>query len=196
MAQTRRTTAELYTSLAAVEPTTGSACDHWAPAAVPCKQFVLTCDGSFIRPRSGGWAFVLIDRSNKEKLIRFGGRNCTSASHAELCAAIRGLSKVPRGAAVLLVSDSRYVVDGIGNLPTWKCDRWHSASGPLKHLKLWQRMDRLLQHRRVTCRWVPGHSGHRLHDLCDELARRAANDHANGQLPKASRQEPAEQALV
>jgi ribonuclease HI len=96
----------------------------------------------------------------------------------ELTAVIRGLEALEEPCGVRLVVDSQYVRNGVTKgLPLWKGNGWRCGDGGhrrLANVRLWQRLDALLQYHRVNCRWVRGHSGHPENELADRLARQAA----------------------
>ena len=91
---------------------------------------------------------------------------------AELTGAIEGLSRVPEGAAVELVSDSQYVLKG---LTEWRAG-WerrgfrNSKNEAVANLALWKRLYQVADARKVTTRWVRGHNGDLFNEQADILA--------------------------
>ena len=47
---------------------------------------------------------------------------------------------------------------------------------PVKNADLWQLLDKETARHQVDWRWVKGHAGHRENEMCDELARTAAEN--------------------
>lgn len=94
---------------------------------------------------------------------------------AELQAAIIGLSKVPFGSTVELVSDSQYTLKGLTEWRHgWIARGWKNSKGEaVANQGLWRELFKLADDRKVTTRWVKGHSGDPMNELCDQLADRA-----------------------
>ncbi len=94
---------------------------------------------------------------------------------AELTAAIEGLSRVPPGAEVVLVSDSQYVLKGLSEWRAgWERKGYRNSKGePVANLALWKRLFETADARRVRVRWVRGHTGDRCNEKADALANKA-----------------------
>jgi ribonuclease HI len=97
----------------------------------------------------------------------------------ELLAVIEGLKSLKKSSQVELVSDSKYVLQGLEDwMPKWKQNGWRRKEGkqfkPVKNVDLWQELDRLIALHELTFRYIPGHSGHHYNERCDELASLAA----------------------
>jgi ribonuclease HI len=154
------------------------------PASPPLAgaQYNLYTDGAcIVDTQLGGWAFVCdqLDREDVARHQSSGAASRTTNNRMELTAVVQGLESIPESARVEVVTDSLYVRKGMVNwLPAWKSQGWRAGSGrqlrSLCNADLWQRLDALLRHRQVTVRWVPGHAGHPENELCDRLAREAA----------------------
>lgn len=133
-------------------------------------------DGACLKnPGPGGWATILVHDNGTERVLS-GAVESTTNNRMELMAAIEGL-KASIG-AVVIVSDSKYLVDGASKwLANWKKRGWRTTmkgKGPVKNQDLWQELDALMDGRQVYWRWVRGHSGHKYNERCDALA----NGHA------------------
>jgi ribonuclease HI len=94
---------------------------------------------------------------------------------AELTAALEGLSRVPAGAAVELVSDSQYVLKGLTEWRAgWERKGFRNSKGePVANLALWKRLFAVADARQVTTRWVRGHNGDPRNERADALANKA-----------------------
>lgn len=91
---------------------------------------------------------------------------------AELHAAIRALEVLPEHRAVKLHLDSKYLINGITDwLPKWRRSNWRKH---VANRDLFERLDCLLQSRRVRLVYVPGHTGVEGNERADVLAKRAA----------------------
>jgi ribonuclease HI len=112
---------------------------------------------------------------------------------AELTAAIHGLAQVPKGAFVELVSDSKYVLNG---LTIWRAG-WqrngfkNSKKEVIANLKLWQALYEVADTCQLTTRWVKGHSGDHFNERADSLATEALAKNKSLELCSASFKEPA-----
>jgi ribonuclease HI len=99
---------------------------------------------------------------------------------AEIVAAIEGLSRVPEGAPVELVSDSQYVLKGLSEWRKgWERKGWrNSKNEPVANLELWKRLFAVADARRVSVRWVRGHNGDTHNERADQLANEALREAA------------------
>ena len=104
---------------------------------------------------------------------------------AELMAAIEGLSRIPAGAAVELVSDSQYVLKGLSEWRKgWERKGYKKSKGdPVANLALWKRLFGLADARKVTTRWVRGHNGDKYNERADVLANLALERRGGGDGP-------------
>lgn len=93
---------------------------------------------------------------------------------AELLAAAFALDAISPCDAVLLYSDSQYVVQGWDWLPGWIKRGWRTTSGEVANQRHWQRLQQAVaRHEEVTFRWVRGHNGTEGNERADVLARAA-----------------------
>ena len=121
-------------------------------------------------PGPGGWGVVLEWGDHRRTL--HGGELETTNNRMELTAAIEALNALTRPCEVLLHTDSKYVMDGIGSwMPNWKKRGWKTASKkPVKNQDLWQALDEAQSRHDVTWKWVKGHSGNDGNEEADRLA--------------------------
>ena len=144
------------------------------------SEVILYTDGACKgNPGPGGWAFVLLHPSSGKELERFGSEDNTTNNRMELLAVIEGLKALSKPSQVELVSDSKYVLQGLEDwMPKWKKNNWRRKEGssfkPVKNVDLWQELDRLKSLHELTFQYIPGHSGHHFNERCDELASLAA----------------------
>ena len=132
------------------------------------------CDGACSgNPGPGGWGALL--RFEDGSVREWGGHDpATTNNRMELTAALevfRALRALPRHPQLVLLPDSRYLIDGLQSwLPGWKRKGWRTAAGaPVLNRDLWEALDgaRLAG---VELRHVRGHSGHPENDRCDAIA--------------------------
>jgi ribonuclease HI len=128
------------------------------------------CSGN---PGPGGWAAIL--RSGEHEKEISGGERATTNNRMELMAAKRGLEALKASSAVILHTDSRYVMDGLTKwLPKWKANGWKTSDKkPVKNDDLWRALDEAVNRHDVKWKWVAGHSGHPENERADTLARAA-----------------------
>jgi len=128
-------------------------------------------------PGPGGWA-ALLRTKGRERLLA-GGEPDTTNNRMELMAAIGALEALTRPCAVLLTTDSRYVMQGIEQwLPKWRANGWRTADKkPVKNQDLWERLSAASGHHRVRWQWVKGHNGHAENERVDQAAREQAEQH-------------------
>lgn len=141
------------------------------------KKVAMFTDGACRgNPGPGGWGVVL-RYGDKEKEMH-GGEPETTNNRMELMAAIAGLEALRQPCAVVLTTDSRYVMDGVTQwMVNWKKRGWKTASKqPVKNVDLWQRLDAATQPHEIDWQWVKGHSGHPENERADALANKGIDE--------------------
>ena len=167
------------------------------------------CSGNGTDDSRGGWAAILTAPDGAETVLTGGEYPCTN-NRMELTAALEGLSAVPEGSQVRLVTDSTYVANAIskGWLAGWQRKGWKTAAKqPVANRELWERMIlELARHRLVSTEVVRGHAGHDANERADRLAvearqgraappRRRAPPRALPPAPPAGRRPAGEEQL-
>jgi ribonuclease HI len=140
-------------------------------------------------PGPAGWGVVVIAPDGTTETDHWGFIGHGTNQIAELTAAIEGLSLVPEGAEVELVSDSQYVLKGLMEWRSgWERRGFRNSKGEaVANLDLWRRLFAVADARRVTTRWVRGHFGDPHNERADALANRALALRANGWATAAER---------
>lgn len=126
------------------------------------------CSGN---PGPGGYGVVLVCKNKRKELS--GSEENTTNNRMELTAAIVGLSALKRKCEVKLVTDSKYVSDGIskGWAASWRQNGWRKADKkPALNADLWEKLLILIEQHEVELEWVKGHNGHPENERCDALA--------------------------
>lgn len=142
-----------------------------AADSAPVKLFTDgACSGN---PGPGGWAAILRYGATEKELS--GGEAETTNNRMEMMGVIAGLEALKRPVTVEVVTDSRYIVDGMSKwLKGWMAKGWKTASGdPVKNQDLWQRLLAAAAPHQVSYHWIRGHTGHPENERCDALARAA-----------------------
>lgn len=122
-------------------------------------------------PGPGGYGTIL-RYGEKEKELSDGFRMTTN-NRMELLAVIAGLEAIKKpGWKVLVVSDSKYVVDSVtkGWLQGWITKDFKGK----KNRDLWERYLQAARNHDIRFQWVKGHAGHPENERCDQLAVEAA----------------------
>ena len=139
------------------------------------KQVEIFTDGSCLgNPGPGGYGVVMRYKQVEKTLAR--GYRLTTNNRMEMLAAVMALQALKEPCRVILTTDSQYVRQGITQwIHNWKLRGWKTADKkPVKNADLWQALDKETARHQVEWRWVKGHAGHRENEMCDELARQAA----------------------
>ena len=139
------------------------------------QHVVIATDGACKgNPGPGGWGAVIRSGAHEKELA--GGENPTTNNRMELMAAIRALEALKRPCRVTLMTDSRYVMDGLTKwIKGWQKNGWKTAAKqPVKNADLWQELLDATAPHRITWEWVKGHAGHPDNERADRLASDAA----------------------
>lgn len=92
----------------------------------------------------------------------------------------RALAAKGRTFRVVFTTDSRYLVDGMGEwVHGWAARGWTRKGGPIENLSLWHDAIRAAAPHAVEWRWVRGHAGHPQNEYANHLATRAAADQSH-----------------
>jgi ribonuclease HI len=128
------------------------------------------CSGN---PGPGGWGAILRQGAHEKELS--GGETATTNNRMEMTAVIEGLKALKKPSAIIIHTDSRYVMDGAEKwLKGWKLKGWKTADKqPVKNEDLWRVLDAQMARHRITWKWVRGHTGHVENERADALARGA-----------------------
>ena len=135
------------------------------------KEVKIYTDGSCLKnPGIGGWA-ALIKYKKVEKILK-GSKEETTNNQMELIAVIKGLELLKESCKVIIITDSKYVKDGISKwIINWKKNNWKTANKkPVKNQVLWLELDNLVQKHKVEWEWVKGHNNHTENEIVDNLA--------------------------
>ncbi len=136
-------------------------------------QIIIHTDGAAQgNPGKGGYGVVM--QAGKHYKELFEGYRMTTNNRMELLAVIVGLESIKiEKAKVLIVSDSKYVVDAVEKqwVFAWEKKKFAKKKNP----DLWERFLSIYRKHDVRLKWIKGHAGHPLNERCDQLAVEAAN---------------------
>ena len=149
--------------------------------------FIYSDGGAIGNPGPGGFGVVVQADSKTLKLSR--GYRRTTNNRMELMGVIAGLestAEIAAGQRTQVVTDSRYVVDGMskGWAKRWRANGWRrNRQGDMAlNPDLWGRLLDAVEGRDVGFEWVRGHSGHPQNEMCDAMVGEAAKLPADEKL--------------
>lgn len=133
-------------------------------------EITLYTDGSSRgNPGPGGYGLILqLNNTDHYKELSQGYRKTTN-NRMELLAVIVGLEALTKkDLKVLVVSDSKYVVDAVmkGWVFAWEKKNFVGKKNP----DLWIRFLKVYRKHQVLFQWVKGHNNHPMNERCDFLA--------------------------
>ena len=124
-------------------------------------------------PGNGGYGVVMewVGRPYKKEF--FEGFRLTTNNRMELLAVIVGLEKLKSpNTKVLVISDSKYVVDSVQK--KWVFGWEKKGFAGRKNPDLWKRFLKIYRQHQVDFKWIKGHNNHPQNERCDEMAVMAA----------------------
>ncbi|MEO8234072.1 MAG: ribonuclease HI [Flavobacterium sp.] len=125
-------------------------------------------------PGPGGYGVVMELVGTTFKKEFYEGFRYTTNNRMELLAVIVGLEKLKNpNMKVLVVSDSKYVVDSVEK--KWVLGWEKKGFVNRKNSDLWKRFLIIYRKHQVDFKWIKGHNNHRQNERCDELAVFASN---------------------
>lgn len=120
-------------------------------------------------PGNGGYGVVMELVGTTYKKEFYEGFRYTTNNRMELLAVIVGLEKIKNaGSKVLVVSDSKYVVDAVEK--KWVFGWEKKGFKEKKNPDLWMRFLKIYRQHQVDFKWIKGHNNHPQNERCDQLA--------------------------
>ena len=120
-------------------------------------------------PGNGGYGVVMELVGTTYKKEFYEGFRYTTNNRMELLAVIVGLEKITKpNMKVLVVSDSKYVVDAVEK--KWVFGWEKKGFKDKKNPDLWMRFLKIYRQHQVDFKWIKGHNNHPQNERCDELA--------------------------
>jgi ribonuclease HI len=136
---------------------------------MPYQVHIYTDGAAKGNPGPGGYGVVMEMVGSPYKKEFFEGFRHTTNNRMELLAVIVGLEKLKAPKTnVLVVSDSKYVVDSVekGWVFGWEKKYFKDKKNP----DLWLRFLKIYRQHHVKFMWIKGHNNHPQNERCDELA--------------------------
>jgi ribonuclease HI len=130
------------------------------------------CSGN---PGPGGWGAILVSPGGTKRLEISGADLETTNNRMEMTAVLQALRRLKTRSSVRVVTDSRYVIDGMKSwIHAWRRNGWRTSDNkPVKNQDLWEALSEQASRHVVAFEWVRGHQGHAENERCDEMAREA-----------------------
>ncbi|GEL10184.1 ribonuclease HI [Flavobacterium glycines] len=120
-------------------------------------------------PGPGGYGVVMELVGTAHRKEFYEGFRYTTNNRMELLAVIVGLEKLKNpNMSVLVVSDSKYVVDSV--VKKWVFGWEKKAFAGRKNADLWKRFLIVYRKHQVDFKWIKGHNNHPQNERCDALA--------------------------
>ena len=120
-------------------------------------------------PGPGGYGVVMELVGTAFKKEFYEGFRHTTNNRMELLAVIVGLEKLKKpNMKVLVISDSKYVVDSVEK--KWVLGWEKKSFAGRKNADLWKRFLKIYRKHQVDFKWIKGHTNHPQNERCDELA--------------------------
>ena len=120
-------------------------------------------------PGNGGYGVVMEWVGKPYRKEFYEGFRLTTNNRMELLAVIVGLEKLKvLGTTVLVISDSKYVVDSVEK--KWVFGWEKKGFKDKKNPDLWARFLHVYRLHKVDFMWIKGHNNHPQNERCDELA--------------------------
>jgi ribonuclease HI len=120
-------------------------------------------------PGNGGYGIVMELAGTPHKKEFYEGFRYTTNNRMELLAVIVGLEKLKKpNMKVLVVSDSKYVIDSVEK--KWVFGWEKKGFAGKKNPDLWKRFLVIYRKHQVDFKWIKGHNNHTQNERCDELA--------------------------
>jgi ribonuclease HI len=120
-------------------------------------------------PGPGGYGVVMELVGTQHKKEFYEGFRHTTNNRMELLGVIVGLEKLKTAnMKVLVVSDSKYVVDSV--LKQWVFGWEKKGFVGKKNPDLWKRFLIIYRKHQVDFKWIKGHNNHIQNERCDALA--------------------------
>jgi len=120
-------------------------------------------------PGPAGYGVVMEMVETPYKKEFYEGFRLSTNNRMELLAVIVGLEKLKNPKTkVLVVSDSKYVVDSVEKRWVFQWEKINFKAK--KNPDLWMRFLKIYRKHQVDFQWVKGHNSHPQNERCDELA--------------------------
>lgn len=120
-------------------------------------------------PGNGGYGVVMEMVGTNYKKEFYEGFRHTTNNRMELLAVIVGLEKLRSpNMKVLVISDSKYVVDAVEKKWVFGWEKKNFAGK--KNADLWMRFLKIYRKHQVDFKWIKGHNNHPQNERCDQLA--------------------------
>ncbi|MFA6315149.1 MAG: ribonuclease HI [Candidatus Paceibacterota bacterium] len=143
----------------------------------PASNITIFTDGSSRgNPGPGGWGAIIVDKKedqNKSHIREIGGsEKNTTNNRMELTAVLRAIGSTANETVSTVYTDSSYVINGITKwIHGWKRNGWQTkAKEDVLNKDLWEELDRNINNKKISWKYVGGHVGIAGNERCDLIA--------------------------
>lgn len=136
---------------------------------MPHQVHIYTDGAAKGNPGPAGYGVVMELVGTPYKKEFYEGFRLSTNNRMELLAVIVGLEKLKNeNMTVLVVSDSKYVVDAVEKkwILGWEKKGFKDRKNP----DLWMRFLKVYRKHKVDFKWIKGHNNHPQNERCDALA--------------------------
>jgi ribonuclease HI len=143
-------------------------------------------------PGPGAFAYLVQEHNGEVLAEGVEYEAYTTNNKMELSGPLKGLSELlevlpskgkdPLLTKIKIITDSKYVVDGMKSWVTgWKARGWKKADNKApENIELWQALDSIRgKFMEVEWMWVRGHDGHPQNEYCDRKANEVMDDRSS-----------------
>ncbi len=136
---------------------------------MPHEVHIYTDGAAKGNPGPAGYGVVMEMIGTPYKKEFYEGFRISTNNRMELLAVIVGLEKLKKPKTkVLVVSDSKYVVDAVEKRWVFQWEKINFKAK--KNSDLWLRFLKIYRQHKVDFQWVKGHNSHPQNERCDALA--------------------------
>lgn len=127
------------------------------------------CSGN---PGPGGWAAILLNPTTGKRFELSDCEEDTTNNRMEMTAVLEGLRRLQKPSRVRVVTDSRYVAEGMKTwVHNWQRNGWRTSDRkPVKNQDIWEELLSFARIHKLEFEWIQGHAGHPENERCDQLA--------------------------
>ena len=131
----------------------------------------------------GGYGTIMTD--GIQSMFLYGGYPNVTNNTMELEAALSALRQLTTPCRVNIVSDSRYLCDGINSwVLKWANNNWRNSTNKvISNYQQWKEMFQFMQYHIIRATWTKGHAGDAANQICDHLATIGMFKTAGQQVP-------------
>jgi len=125
----------------------------------------------------GGWSSILYFQGYKKKM--YGFYKSTTNNQMELIAIINSLKYLRSPCELKIITDSRYVKDGINNwIFLWRKNNNIYVENEKKNKKLWKKLHNICNKKQhiINWFWIKGHHANKYNIKADNISKKVTEN--------------------